>query len=190
MNRKVASLPLVFNSEKEKIPFLARMKKRASKDFRWTRWRSLQNATLVAYWLYIFGKDKDALEVCRFVAQYQFDGDHNFWAWVESALALQARLFHSQRKEQEATQCIERIRAAGFVEDRLKGIMIYGKKGYKEGIENAIADGDKILEREWRLAMIQELTVLIELGGSRKWPVSKLEKEFNDNLLRLQKLIQ
>jgi hypothetical protein len=181
--------PSAFDPKKETIPFLARMKKRAGKDFRWTRSRSLEAATLLAYWLHVFGKDDEALEVCAFVGQYEFAGNHDFWTWVESSLALQSRILRSRSQKEKSAQCIERIRAANFVQERLKGQLIYGENGYKVGAEDAQKEGDTKLEQEWRIAMVQELTVLIELGGSKRLSPEKLEKEYKDNLARLRELV-
>src|SRR5689334_3242656 len=106
--KEPVSLPNAFDAEKEGVKFLSRIKSRASREFRWTRWHSLENASRLAYWLYVFGRTDQALEVCRFVSQYQFAHDYNFWSWVEYTLALQSRLLREEGNKQEASECIKR----------------------------------------------------------------------------------
>jgi hypothetical protein len=107
------ALPSALLSQEESEPFLARLKARAAKRFRWSSSASLRNVTELAYWCHIFRRDGEALEVCAFLAQYQFAGNYALWTPVEFALALQARLLRKQRKKATAAGCARRIRDAG-----------------------------------------------------------------------------
>ena len=179
-------LPAVFNSQGEPVKFMARMKDRAAKNFRWTAKRPLEDAMYLAYWSYVFGRNDDALQVCEFLSQFQFSGDYNLWTWIEASLALEARLLRTFGRQQKAAECVARIRATGFVEARLDGVLLSGKE---RNIGYAVSDGDKIRERNWRAIMMTELCVVIELGGSQELPVQRLEVMFQENVLRLQELV-
>src|SRR5947209_6550482 len=49
---------------------------------------------------------------------------------------------------------------------------------------------DKTGERNWSLTALTELCVLIELGGSKTWPVAALEREFRQVVARLRALLK
>ena len=70
-------LPAAFDPVGEAIPFLARIKARATTKFSRTKQASLDNATRLAYWLYVCDREDEALEVCRFLGTYQFAGNFN-----------------------------------------------------------------------------------------------------------------
>ncbi|MBB6049857.1 DUF6707 family protein [Armatimonas rosea] len=172
-------LPNSFDAVGDTSPFMARMKHRASKDFRWSTSRALEDAMYLAYWSYVFQRDQDALETCTFLTQYAFADNHKLWGWVERTLALQARLLHSVGETELARACIERIRVAGFVEARLEGRLT---SGYQRNIAHTQSDGRKTSERDWRAIYATELCVLIELGGSSVLPVAQLEELWQENL--------
>ena len=180
------TLPPVFDSDGEPVKFMARVKNRAAKNFRWTSMRPLENAMYLAYWSYVFDRNEDALQVCEFLSLFQFSGNYNLWTWIEHSLALEARLLRSSNKHQEAADCVARIRAAGFVETRLDGSLLTGKD---RNINDAVADGNKTRERDWRVLLMIELCVLIELGGSQQLPIGQLEYRLQENLVQLQRLV-
>ena len=179
-------LPPAFNSQDEPVKFMGRIKARAAKDFRWTTKRSLEDAMYLAYWSYVFGRNDDALQVCEFLSQLQFSGDYNLWTWIELSLALEARLLRISNKQQESAECVARIWDAGFVQERLEGLLLNGKE---RKIAYAVSDCDKVRERDWRAIMMLELCIIRELGGSEQLPVYRLEDSFQENLSRLQELV-
>lgn len=180
------TLPSVFDSHGEPVKFMARMKDRAAKNFRWTSKHPLEKAMHLAYWSYVFGRNDDALQVCDFLSQFQFSGNYNLWTWIECSLALEARLLRTADRHQEAAQCVARIRAADFVETRLDGSLLMNKD---RNINDAVSDGNRIGERDWRVLMMVELCVVIELGGSQQLPIERLEHRFQENLVQLQRLV-
>ena len=117
-------VPSAFNFGKEHLPFLARAKKKAATKFRMSRAASRQNAVTLAYWLFVFHRDEDADEVCRFLGTAEFDGNFSLWSPVEQTLTLQARLARAAGQPGEATECVNRIRAAGFSSNRLTGTLL------------------------------------------------------------------
>ena len=62
------ALPPALLSEEESGSILARVKARAAKRFRWTSAAALRDVTESAYWLHVFRRDAEALEVCEFLA--------------------------------------------------------------------------------------------------------------------------
>jgi hypothetical protein len=180
-----ASLPSVFGPDGERDKFIARMKKRASKNFKWSAARSLEDAMYLAYWFYLAGREEEALEVCAFLGQYQFEGNFNLWGWVEKALALQSRILRARGRADEIKESLGRIRSAGFVDDRLKGILL---DGHAENVRLAAKDKDLRREAAWRAVMALEQCLIIEMGGSKTLPIGELEVGFQANLIRLKDL--
>jgi hypothetical protein len=174
----------MFLSQEGAEPFLARLKARAARRFRWSSSASLRDVTRLAYWCHVFRRDDEALEVCEFLARYQFAGNYALWTPVELALALQARLLRRRRKKAAAAACARRMRDAGFVEERLRGSMLDPNSALKL----ALRRGDPAAEREARLGRLGELCFIIELGGSKALPVSKAEADYRQNLARLLEL--
>lgn len=188
-------LPIVFNSEGEPSKFLARLKRRASKCFRWTHRRSLEESMLLAYWLYVFGEDANALEVCQFLTQAQLTVERRHWPYIEGSLSLLSRLLRSQGQNDEAAECIEPIRtiinetfSPGVPEARLAGAFLRRDEGSLEGALTDATGMGRLMERSARESMLVELCTLIELGGSLTLPVSVLEEKFEENLCRLKEL--
>jgi hypothetical protein len=183
---EAVSLPPVFDSNKEADKFLAGIKKRASTKFSWKKQASLESAMRLAYWLFVFGKEGEALEVCRFMGTYEFSGNFNLWSWVEFTLALQSRIVRQRGQDDESAQCLRRIRSAGFVEARLAGSLLDDRFVQ---IDKAVVAKDKTGEREWSLTALLELCVLTELGGSDTRPAAALEQDFQRIAARLRAIL-
>ena len=167
---------------------MARIKRRAAKDFRWTRAVCLQSVMFLAYWLHVFGRNDEALEVCRFLAQAEFTGNYHLWGSVEWALALQARLLRHQGLPDEAAKCVDRIRSTGFLETRLDGGIL---QKYERDVQAALDDAtstSKPREQGWRILSLAETCILIELGGSSILPVTALEERHFANVQRLREM--
>jgi hypothetical protein len=177
-------LPAVFDPDRETDKFLTRIKKKAFKSFRWTSAQCLQNGDELAYWLYVFGRDEEALGVCRFLGQYQFAGNFSLWSPIERLLALQARLLQQRGEKDAATACVQRIRDAGFVASRLDGTLLHD-----EDVARAIQNADKTSERNWRLVNLGEQCFLLALGGAQRLPAGNGERQLQDNLTGLRALL-
>jgi hypothetical protein len=181
--------PSAFDAEGEPSKFLARMKRRVAKDFRWTRLVCLQSVMLLAYWLHVFGRNDEALEVCRFLAQAEFTGNCCLWDSIEAALALQSRLLRHQGSQEEADECVDRIRSTSFLETRLDGVIL---QTLERNVQAAIDDATRTSqprERDWRLLSLTETCILIELGGSSALPASALEERYFANVRRLREMV-
>jgi hypothetical protein len=180
------SPPAAFDDESGADKYLAAAKKRAATKFSWRKQAALDNAMRLAYWLYVFGREDEALEVCRFLGTFELAGNFNLWSSIEFALALNARLSRLAGRRDEAAECVRRIRAAGFVASRLQGGLLDDKL---ERIARAAGERDRTGERDWSLNALLELCALIELGGSEARPVAELERDFQRIVTRLRELL-
>ena len=178
-------LPRAFDADREAVPLLAKAKARLSKNFKWTRAQSLYDAAHLAVLLHVFGRDDEVLQICGALAEYQFTGSFHLWSAVEVALALQARLLRGQKAKAEAKKCVARIRAAGFVDERLEGLLL-DRNGT---LENAIQDNDRRMEQLARVTRALELAFIRELGGSEALPLARVDELWNENLSRLRELV-
>ncbi len=183
-------LPDVFRDELEPVKVLARAKRRAAKDFKWTRRYSLEDAKILAYWLYIFERYSEAMEVCQFLGQAPFTGDTRLWANIEASLALQSRLLRSQGQQAEVEVCVERIRTVieqtyspGVPESRMNGTFL---RRYETNADLTHRDKRKSSEKSWRLQAVVEAYTLIELGGSDALPADVLEEHVREHITRLK----
>ncbi len=178
------TLPNAFNPAFEANPELLKVKTSLFKKFGWKKVATLYEAVHLAHLLVVFGKEEEAIEVCRTLGRIEFNGSFQYFGAVELALALQARLCRRSGDVTTAKQCIQRIQQAGFVDDRLQGTLL-DRNGQ---LAEAIRLGKKRAERIPRLILAAEQTFICELGGSEKLPAAKLEKELNENLNALKNL--
>ena len=183
------NLPDAFDAQAESVGFLVRAKQRATQSFSFTKSSAMQNASDLAYWLGVFGRDDEALDVCEFLGEAEFTGRFDLWGAVEESLALQSRILRHRRKKGQAAKCLERIREVGFAPMRLKGGLLIGEDGtagFLDQVQCSLEAGSQTGAREWRLMAIKELCWMIELGGSKKWSVQKAEEELQSQLAELR----
>lgn len=178
------TLPSVFDPAFETEPELLKAKTSLFKKFGWKKSQTLYDAVHLAHLLVVFGKEGEAIEVCRTLARIEFNGSFQYFGAVQLALALQARLCRLRGDLATAHECMERIKQAGYVDDRLEGTML-DRNGQ---LAEAIRTGKKRSERAPRLIRAAEQTFILELGGSEKLPASKLEKDLAENLAALKEL--
>lgn len=178
-------LPDAFDADAESNKFLQRAKKRAAKNFKWTKTSSVRDASEFAYWLHLFERDDEATEVTQFFEQFEFTGDYTIWSYVEDALALLARYERLGGKKARHKTLVKRIRDTGFVDARLvEGNLL---EIYEDGVLRV--RGDKTSERNNRVILISELCTLRELGGSPRLPIDELEQRYMESYERLRELI-
>ena len=181
------NFPNSFIETKNDASFLIRAKKKAIKNFSWKSSVSLQNVSSLAYWLYVFDRENEALEICDFLSKFQFAGDFNLWTWIEHSLALQSRLYRNKGKLNESQNCINRILSAGFVKTRLDGLFVEDREN---NIKYSTEENDVRAIRELTFLLMIELCILIELGGLLKLQVNVLEKKFSATVHKLRKILK
>mgnify|MGYP000762146620 CR=1 FL=1 len=79
---------IVFSTENEQNSFLLKKKKSILKDFSFTKEREVDKVYSLAFWLHVYGRDEDAVNVCDFLLQKDFDGDNSIWYHIEHAIGL------------------------------------------------------------------------------------------------------
>lgn len=179
-------IPKAFDYDSESVPLLARVKKKAANKFAFTRQASLTAASDLAYWLFVFRRDRESVEVCRFLVRAEFDDDFNLWSMVEEVLVLLSRLTTDKR---ESKKCVSRVAEAGYESSRLTGALLAGRDGYRANLTAAVADKDKSAERDWRLIAVKALCFVVAMGGSKKLSSSAAESELQDHLAALRLLV-
>lgn len=177
-------VPSVFNPEGETSKILAKTKAKLWKSFKWSKAQSLYDAGALAVLLHVFGRDDETLVICRELGRIQFNGTYSLWSAVETALTLQSRLLRQRGETEEAEACVQRVRDAGYAEARLKGNLLDRNDSVKE----ATKTGDKKWELSARLVQAKEIAFIIELGGSEKCPVERMEQLWETNIARLREL--
>lgn len=179
------TLPPAFDPALEGNKILAAAKSPLFKKFSWTKSKTLFDAMRLAHLLVVFGKPDEAIAVCQTLGRIQFNGSFELWSAVEKTLALESRLLRQRGDSAAAQACLQRVRDAGFVEDRLEGSML-DRNG---SIPAAIQEGDLKWERDARLSLAAELVFIIELGGSAQRPVAGLEQDYDANLAEIRRLV-
>jgi hypothetical protein len=179
-------LPKAFDATDETNKIVAKAKQSLTKKFSWKKRDVLYSAVDLVVALIALERYDEAMEICQFLGQFQFDGSFNLWCAIEMSLVLQARL-HRQRGEQAAAEeCLNRVQEAGFVEDRLEGSMLDRNDAVKESVR----EGDTKWELPARQGLAMEQAFIIELGGSDKCPVATMETEWDENLARVRELLK
>lgn len=176
-------VPAAFDPTNEPTKAIAQVKAKLKK-FRWSHAQSLYDAGALAVLLHVFERDDEALAVCRALGQIQFDGKFSLWSGVETALTLQARILRRRGDTEEADECVRRVRDAGYSDNRLDGSLL-DRNGT---VSEAVKDGNKKFELAGRVTMAKEIAFIIELGGSEKCSVDRMEREWDSNMARLREL--
>ncbi|HEY1189457.1 MAG TPA: DUF6707 family protein [Gemmata sp.] len=176
-------VPAVFDLTNEPVKVIAQAKAKLKK-FRWSHAQSLYDAGALAVLFHVFERDDEALEVCRALGQIQFDGKFSLWGGVETALTLQARVLRRRDETAEADECVRRVREAGYSDNRLEGSLL----DRNDTVSLAVQGGNKRSELAGRITMAKEIAFIIELGGSGKCPIDRMEWEWGSNMTRLREL--
>ncbi len=185
MPKEAIQLPGAYDAESEKDKFLQRLKKKAAKSFSFTSMKGLFDSHDLAWFLYIYGRVDECLEVCTLMAQVQFTGNFNYWSPVETTLALAARIYRERGEDNKADTAMDLVRAAGFVPSRLSGELLSDRE-----IQECVKDGDKTGERDFRMGQLSELCFIQSLGGSAQYPVEKIEALIQEQWTALRTLLK
>lgn len=164
---EIIELPQVYSYEAEDIPFLLCEKKRAAKDFKWTRQKSLGDSLYLACWLYVYGRPEQALQVCDFISQQAENPDVHktlfLWGAVESCLLLAAHLERQRGNAQAAEAYLQQV-----VPHLRKAENWYSAEDDLEQARESAAYGrsinSKTHERNWLIALLYRLCDRIELS--------------------------
>ena len=67
---QAVELPREMDPEGEPVKYLAQVKKRASKNFKWNRKQSLEEGAHLAFFLFVWGRTDEALAVAELRSSY------------------------------------------------------------------------------------------------------------------------
>jgi hypothetical protein len=181
----------------EAVPFLKRAKTSALKALSLTRLESLQRLDELGCWLYLYGRDDEALAVGRSLLAYPFNGDFRQYGPVESILALTAWLAGERGDAALADACGAHIRSAfgppsdwsdtrrSAMANRLGGWQI---EWQKSNVQHTIAEGRAAAEIQYRAAQLGELAFLALWGGTQTWPMDRIRHEFGEQTAHLRRI--
>lgn len=78
----------VFSFDKEENPFLRKKKRSIAEHFKFSVEREVEKVYSLAYWLHVFKRNEEAVTVCDFLLQKDYDGDLGIWYHIEKAIGL------------------------------------------------------------------------------------------------------
>lgn len=78
----------VFSFDKEENHFLRRKKRSIAEHFKFSVEREVEKVYSLAYWLHVFKRNQEAVTVCDFLLQKEYDGDLGIWYHIEKAIGL------------------------------------------------------------------------------------------------------
>jgi hypothetical protein len=183
--------------EAEGVPRLRQMKTSALRKLSLTRLESLQRLDELACWLYLYGRDEEALAVGRSLLVYPFDGDFTRYGPVEATLSRTAWLARERGDAALAEACGAHVLAVygpraewsdamqAATERRLGGWQVKWQEG---NVEAAIAEGWSAGEIAYRAGQLGELAFLALWGGSEAWPMQRIRQRFEEQTDRLRRL--
>lgn len=172
----------VLQVQGEKNWFILLLKNTLQKWHTWVLPNTFSSASDLAYWLYLFDRKDEALEVCRHFTRYEFNGDHNFWTWVEILLVLQIRICREYDFREEAEHCRKRIVSAdprieaGTIQDFWRGCL-------ESDLQSTQRPRDGIGERMGRFNYFRQAIKCEEFS-----PEIKATIPFGENVSRLVEL--
>ena len=65
--------------------------------------------TELAIWLYIYGYNQEAINVCDIFKDEQFSGNYRLWNNIDHAYCLKARILREQGDTSESKACIDYV---------------------------------------------------------------------------------
>ena len=77
-----------FAIDNEHNAFFLSKKQSILKSFSFTRVREVEKVYLLAYWLHVFNRNAEAISVCNFLLQKEYDGDNSIWYHIEHTIGL------------------------------------------------------------------------------------------------------
>jgi len=164
--------------------------------------KELQKANEFAYELYFKSYSNESIKVCDLLGLEIFNGNHNLWTWIQSAILLKCWILlnsDDEKHKNEIEKNIEIINATMYFGNnelvkntnsavrkrRLNGVLLC-----YDNIANAIKENDKKSEIIYRIIHFKELLFIYFLGGSELFPLEKTLKEIQENEIIIKQFLQ
>lgn len=146
----------------------------------------------LAHWLCILERIEEALEVCRCLAQAQFNGKLDHWWCIQGALILKSRILKAQELQREANDCLDRVRSAGDDTYRFGGkVLCLYERDVNDALDlssRGLAHFGRLNEIRGRMMIVVETSFLLEMNSSSALSMTVLEEELAANLRHLRTL--
>lgn len=165
---------------------LARLKRRVLKSSRPTRQGDLEAIHTLAIAMFVWQPTPALDALLERLRPIRFQGDFNLWSWIERCRALDAYL-QQERGDAEAVDAARvEVRAAGYVEERRKGLLSHGPEGYRARYRAALSKDDRQSLLAWGVPYVSELVFIWVMGGSLKLPRLKVKAELSEVVAQLR----
>lgn len=187
-------IPEIFEelSKSTKSKSIKSLTKKLSKKFNTDNPEILENICKLAYILYIYRDNNSAKTVIDLIKNKPFEGSFDKWTWVDMALALNCRMNNGSSRDSYKNTINHVLESGNDLQKKVNrknfNRFMNGETLDYEDIEEAVNDGDKNIEWDYRLAQLMTLVKLKELGGSDVFPEAKAENEIQENLTILRDL--
>ncbi|EAQ6885914.1 hypothetical protein LO054_002780, partial [Salmonella enterica] len=159
--------------------------------------KSLEHAVGLAYYFYAQSENESAKKIAETMSIFLFNGNYDYWTWIESALALHARIARIEGDIETHKKLVDIIWGAFEIGDETKQrinkkIFIRTLKGGDIGFDKVTAcmeDGDTISEVNYRFSCLRKMILIREVGASETYPIEQAEKDIEDNIIAIKKLL-
>lgn len=126
--------------------------------------RDAENVTVLALWLYVFGYDKEAVEVCDLFKDEKFDGNYTLWDKKDHAFCLKARILRQQGRMEESAEIIRFVNQYRHPE-LYKRDDTWFLHTLDANIQSNLNDNCKAGARGWRLLKLEKAISYREVGN-------------------------
>lgn len=124
----------------------------------------LGNISELATWLYVYGYNKEAIEVCDIVKDVVFTGNYTLWSNIDESLCLKARILREQGNIKESLDIIQYVNQYRHPELYVN-LVEWFTKTLDKNIESNLQYRSKARARQWRLLKLQTAIQYKEAGG-------------------------
>ncbi|MEU7821970.1 DUF6707 family protein [Catellatospora sp. NPDC049133] len=171
---------------------LKRMKTMALKRLSFTRLEALRRLDELTTRLHLHRREGELLAVGRELLAYRFDGNFTRYGPVENVLALTARTATALDDSALAEACRSHVVAAYGRPDE------WDARGWRDAMENRLGgwqvewqEGNRPADDlGYTSAQLGELAFLGLWGGHGRWPLERIDREFDAKTAHLRALLK
>lgn len=177
-----------------------RLKKVANKlslSFSETKSADLEKAVQLAYLLYLYDKLDFAEQIVNELSHIEFNGNYNYWTWIEMALILNIRINRINSELAIVDVLKNKVlsplsignEAQVRINNRVFKRILQGDTLPLDKVKRAMDAGDVNDEVFWRTVYLKKLMKISEMGGSDEYPAAQAEVEIKNNEIRVKDLL-
>lgn len=147
----------------------------------------LDNVIILAAWLYIYGYEEEAMEVCDLLSDITFTGNYDIWDRADFAACLKARILREKGIEEGRNELLQRVNEHRHPE-LYANVADYYRTTLNENIESDDRYHPGKVNDFWRINKLIKAIEYREAGGF-PIPDEELEKDINE-LVSLLKTVK